>query len=359
MANKGQWDRDLGGKWKVQRVSGNRTKVASRGQWGSNLGLQAEGPGSLWDRDLGAKWGSVKQGHMEGRKGVPRGFGGPRGAQSLCGPHTHVSGSLVCPRPSSAPRHRAPGSPDLRGGNREQGVPGGWNPQSPPWHHNPHRALTAAGADALHLDLTAELVVPVEDVAPEDGLLETELGVPLDEHPSLQDLCGGTGRGVSLGTGRSCSPVGTATPWEHPILGGDLPWGTSDLDRDPPPHATTHPRPELAAPNCRSTDPHPRAPRAGPSRAFPTCEVSHAELAQPRRPGGAGVTHHGQGVAVLEELRAADDAQALQLQPAHFILRDQHVPLHLLDVLGWGDTGEGPAGPSSFPPLGAFSRCAP
>lgn len=70
-----------------------------------------------------------------------------------------------------------------------------------------------------------------------------------------------------------------------------------------------------------------------------TCEVPHAELAQPRCPGGAGIAQHGQGVAVLEELRAADDAQALQLQPAHLVLRDQHVALHLLDVLGWGGHG--------------------
>lgn len=83
------------------------------------MGVQADGLGRL--RDLGAKWGSVEHGHTEGRKGVPRGFGGPWGGQSLCGPQTHVSGSPVCPRPSSAPWHRAPGSWDLHRGNREQG----------------------------------------------------------------------------------------------------------------------------------------------------------------------------------------------------------------------------------------------
>lgn len=70
--------------------------------------------------------------------------------------------------------------------------------------------------------------------------------------------------------------------------------------------------------------------------------MPHAELAQPRRAGGAGVAHHGQGVTLLEELRPPDDAQALQLQPAHLVLRDQHVALHLLDILEMGrDEGGG------------------
>lgn len=94
-------------KQKVQGVSGTEIWVPSGDQW--SRGIQREGkrfPGAL---------------------GVPGGVG-----QSLCGPHTHMSGSPVCPRPSSAPRHRAPGSRDLHRGRREQGVPGGLGPPEPP-----------------------------------------------------------------------------------------------------------------------------------------------------------------------------------------------------------------------------------
>ena len=75
---------------------------------------------------------------------------------------------------------------------------GGWHPPThPPLAPPPHTPspalglLTGAAAGALHAGLTAQLVVPVEDVGPEDGLLEAELGVPLNVYPPFQDLCTG------------------------------------------------------------------------------------------------------------------------------------------------------------------------
>lgn len=145
------------------------------------------------------------------------------------------------------------------GESRQRAMPGGagWQPPNPLPGYNPPphptRAevpvLTAAAAGALHLGLPAELVVPVEDVGPEDGLLEAELGVPLDAHPPLQDLCMGTGGGGQHGdvAGGTCSPMGTPspgqgppTPWGHPALDGGWylqpPRGLRVLHGDLPPH---------------------------------------------------------------------------------------------------------------------------
>lgn len=105
---------------------------------------------------------------------------------------------------------------------------GGGTPQpthlsAPP--HTPSPALgllTGAAAGALHAGLTAQLVVPVEDVGPEDGLLEAELGVPLNVYPPFQDLCTGGKELPSAWGGRPHGDTGphTATWSPHPETKG-------------------------------------------------------------------------------------------------------------------------------------------
>lgn len=115
-------------------------------------------------------------------------------------------------------------------GNPKTPSPGIIPPPSPPQAGVP--VLTAAAAGAVHLDLAAELVVPVEDVGPEDGLLEAELGVPLDAHPPLQDLCVGRGwgGGGQHREGGNLQPPGDS----QPLAGTSHPTGTHSPRRGVP-----------------------------------------------------------------------------------------------------------------------------
>lgn len=152
--------------------------------------------------------------------------------------------------------------------------------------------LTAAVAGALHPGLSAELVVPVEDVGPQDGLLEAELGVLLDAHPPLQDLCAGTALGGGGHISMGMEGGGPAAPWGLPALGKDLePHGdTQPCMGDLPPHGDhpapgragailgtgsprqdqqppcAHPRQDPSAPSPSSSNPQPRASQGRESR---------------------------------------------------------------------------------------------
>lgn len=79
-----------------------------------------------------------------------------------------------------------------------------------------------------------------------------------------------------------------------------------------------------------------------------TCEASQLQLPQPPwgspcSRGGAvrkvSVVQHGQGIAVLEELGASYDPQPLQRDLSHLVVSDEHVALHLLDILRGGGGG--------------------
>ena len=81
-----------------------------------------------------------------------------------------------------------------------------------------------------------------------------------------------------------------------------------------------------------------------------TCEASQLQLPQPSwgrpcsRAGAvrqASVVQHGQGVVVLKELGAAYDPQPLQWDLSHLVVSDEHVALHLLDILGGHGAGWG------------------
>lgn len=178
-------------------------------------GGQMESPGSVWERDLGAKRGSAEQEHTEGRKGDPRGFGGPWGGLSLCGPHTHTSGSPVSPRPSSAPQHRAPGSRDLRGGKCEQGMPEGLETPRP----LPGTTTTPLGRSQLRLRVVSTWISPRNSLCRWKMSIQRMVswkqssGFLSMRTPPFRISVGGTGRGGQPGDRGSCNPMGTPSPW--------------------------------------------------------------------------------------------------------------------------------------------------
>lgn len=84
--------------------------------------------------------------------------------------------------------------------------------------------------------------------------------------------------------------------------------------------------------------------------AMTTCEASQLQLPQPSwgRPCSRGgtvrqvsIVQHGQGIVVLKELGASHDSQPLQWDLSHLVVSDEHVTLHLLDVLGGDRVGQG------------------
>lgn len=74
-----------------------------------------------------------------------------------------------------------------------------------------------------------------------------------------------------------------------------------------------------------------------------TCEASKLQLPQPSWGSpchrgaplrGISIVQHGQGIVVLKELGAPYDSEPLQRDLPHLAVSDEHVALHLLDILG-------------------------
>lgn len=81
-----------------------------------------------------------------------------------------------------------------------------------------------------------------------------------------------------------------------------------------------------------------------------TCEASKLQLPQPSwgspcNRGGTvqqvSIVQHGQSIVVLKELGASYDSQPLQWDLSHLVVSDEHVALHLLDILGGHRAGWG------------------
>lgn len=165
---------------------------------------------------FGCQVGSVEQRHTEGRKGVPRGFGGPWGwSESLWASHSHVWQSCLlspqqCPSAQSALQ-----SGPVQGGSVSRGCQGGWNgtPRPLPGTTNPpgHSQLRVRVASTwislrnslCRWRMSLQRMVSWKQSS---GFLSMST-------PPFRISVGGQVGGVSMGTGGSCSPVGTPSPW--------------------------------------------------------------------------------------------------------------------------------------------------